>query len=97
MFATSSQRERRGNRFTIVAVAEGIKWPPELRQIAHGGPVGIWLAKQFPRSPTRKCGAAVGPSSAGRSAVGLPDYSHPESGKQIREKLDALGNELGPH
>jgi len=29
--------------------------------------------------------------------VGLPDYSHPESGKQIREKLDALSNELGPH
>jgi hypothetical protein len=28
--------------------------------------------------------------------VGLPDYSHPESGKQIREKLDALGDELGP-
>jgi divalent metal cation (Fe/Co/Zn/Cd) transporter len=29
--------------------------------------------------------------------VGLLDYSDPESGKQIREKLDALGNELGPH
>lgn len=29
--------------------------------------------------------------------MGLLDYSDPESGKQIREKLDALGNELGPH
>ena len=35
-----AQRERRGNRFTIVAVAEGIKLPPELKRIAHGGPVG---------------------------------------------------------
>jgi 6-phosphofructokinase 1 len=35
-----AQRERRGNRFTIVAVAEGIKLPPELKQIAHGGPAG---------------------------------------------------------
>jgi len=35
-----AQRERRGNRFTIVVVAEGIKLPPELKQIAHGGPVG---------------------------------------------------------
>jgi ATP-dependent phosphofructokinase / diphosphate-dependent phosphofructokinase len=30
----------RGNRFTIVVVAEGIKLPPELKQIARGGPVG---------------------------------------------------------
>lgn len=29
--------------------------------------------------------------------MGLLDYSDPESGKQIREKVDALGNELGPH
>ncbi len=35
-----AQRERRGSRFTIVVVAEGIKLPPELKQIAHGGPVG---------------------------------------------------------
>jgi ATP-dependent phosphofructokinase / diphosphate-dependent phosphofructokinase len=35
-----AQRESRGSRFTIVAVAEGIKLPPELQQIAHGGPVG---------------------------------------------------------
>src|SRR5579864_2878426 len=33
-------RESRGSRFTIVVVAEGVKLPPELKQIAHGGPVG---------------------------------------------------------
>jgi divalent metal cation (Fe/Co/Zn/Cd) transporter len=32
-----------------------------------------------------------------RSAVGLLDYSDPEAGKQIREKLDAICNELGLH
>ena len=32
---------------------------------------------------------------AWRSAVGLLDYSDPRTGKQIREKLDALCNELG--
>jgi cation diffusion facilitator family transporter len=32
---------------------------------------------------------------AWRSAVGLLDYSDPGSGKQIREKLDAICNELG--
>jgi cation diffusion facilitator family transporter len=32
-----------------------------------------------------------------RSAVGLLDYSDPATGKQIREKLDALCNELGLH
>ena len=32
---------------------------------------------------------------AWRSAVGLLDYSDPATGKQIREKLDALCNELG--
>ncbi|HKH98887.1 MAG TPA: cation diffusion facilitator family transporter [Candidatus Sulfotelmatobacter sp.] len=32
---------------------------------------------------------------AWRSAVGLLDYSDPETGKQIREKLDAICNELG--
>ncbi|HET9309571.1 MAG TPA: cation diffusion facilitator family transporter [Candidatus Sulfotelmatobacter sp.] len=32
---------------------------------------------------------------AWRSAVGLLDYSDPAAGKQIREKLDALCNELG--
>jgi ATP-dependent phosphofructokinase / diphosphate-dependent phosphofructokinase len=35
-----AQRQRRGSRFTIVVVAEGIKLPPELKQSAHGGPVG---------------------------------------------------------
>jgi len=35
-----AQREKEGKCFTIVVVAEGIKLPPELRQIAHGGPVG---------------------------------------------------------
>ena len=35
-----SQRESAGKRFTIVVVAEGIKLPPELKQIAHGGAVG---------------------------------------------------------
>ena len=35
-----AKRENRGSRFTIVVVAEGIKLPPELKQIAHGGPVG---------------------------------------------------------
>ena len=34
---------------------------------------------------------------AWRSAVGLLDYSDPETGKQIREKLDAICNELGLH
>lgn len=33
-------REKKGQRFTIVVVAEGIKLPLELRQIARGGPVG---------------------------------------------------------
>jgi cation diffusion facilitator family transporter len=32
---------------------------------------------------------------AWRSAVGLLDYSDPETGKQIREKLDTICNELG--
>jgi 6-phosphofructokinase 1 len=35
-----AQRESRGGRFTIVVVAEGIKLPPELRQMTHSGPVG---------------------------------------------------------
>ena len=35
-----AHREKAGKRFTIVVVAEGIKLPPELKQIAHGGPVG---------------------------------------------------------
>ncbi len=34
---------------------------------------------------------------AWRSAVGLLDYSDPETGKQIREKLDAICDELGIH
>jgi cation diffusion facilitator family transporter len=34
---------------------------------------------------------------AWRSAVGLLDYSDPESGKQIREKLDTICSELGVH
>jgi len=34
---------------------------------------------------------------AWRSAVGLLDYSDPGTGKQIREKLDAICNELGIH
>jgi cation diffusion facilitator family transporter len=34
---------------------------------------------------------------AWRSAVGLLDYSDPDTGKQIREKLDAICNELGIH
>jgi cation diffusion facilitator family transporter len=34
---------------------------------------------------------------AWRSAVGLLDYSDPETGKQIREKLDTICNELGIH
>jgi cation diffusion facilitator family transporter len=34
---------------------------------------------------------------AWRSAVGLLDYSDPGTGKQIREKLDAICNELGVH
>jgi len=35
-----AQRESRGSRFTIVVVAEGIKLPPELKQLARGWPVG---------------------------------------------------------
>jgi len=34
---------------------------------------------------------------AWRSAVGLLDYSDPATGKQIREKLDAICGELGMH
>jgi cation diffusion facilitator family transporter len=34
---------------------------------------------------------------AWRSAVGLLDYSDPETGKRIRQKLDAICNELGIH
>lgn len=34
---------------------------------------------------------------AWRSAVGLLDYSDPKTGKQIREKLDAICNDLGLH
>ena len=33
-------RESRGGRFTIVVVAEGVKLPPELKQMARGWPVG---------------------------------------------------------
>jgi 6-phosphofructokinase 1 len=33
-------RESRGSRFTIVVVAEGIKLPPDLKQMARGNPVG---------------------------------------------------------
>jgi 6-phosphofructokinase 1 len=35
-----AERDRRGNRFTIVVVAEGIKLPAELKQMARGWPVG---------------------------------------------------------
>jgi 6-phosphofructokinase 1 len=35
-----AERERRGSRFTIVAVAEGVNLPPELKQMARGNPVG---------------------------------------------------------
>jgi REP element-mobilizing transposase RayT len=35
-----AQRESRGSRFTIIAVAEGIKLPSELKQMARGNPVG---------------------------------------------------------
>ena len=34
---------------------------------------------------------------AWRSAVGLLDYSDPEAGKRIREKLDAICSDLGVH
>ena len=34
---------------------------------------------------------------AWRSAVGLLDYSDPETGKKLRERLDAICNELGVH
>lgn len=34
---------------------------------------------------------------AWRSAVGLLDYSDPDTGRHIREKLDAICNELGLH
>jgi cation diffusion facilitator family transporter len=34
---------------------------------------------------------------AWRSAVGLLDYSDPDTGKQIREKLDAICSDLGVH
>ncbi len=35
-----AERESRGSRFTIVVVAEGIKLPPELKQMSRGWPVG---------------------------------------------------------
>ncbi len=34
------EREGYGKRFTIVVVAEGVKLPPELKQLSRGGPVG---------------------------------------------------------
>jgi phosphofructokinase-like protein len=36
-------RESYGKRFTIVVVAEGIKLPPELKQLARGGSVGMLI------------------------------------------------------
>jgi 6-phosphofructokinase len=60
-------RESRGGRFTIVVVAEGIRLPPELKQMARGWSVGntigdaIGLFANIVRqhcSPTRKCGSA---------------------------------------
>jgi len=35
-----AEREGYGKRFTIVIVAEGIKLPPELKQLSRGGSVG---------------------------------------------------------
>jgi hypothetical protein len=97
MFATSSQRERRGNRFTIVAVAEGIKLPPELRQIAHGGPVGNLVGEAISLISNKEvrvlCWAILSVAVGGGPARLLP------SGKRQADPREArcLGNELGPH
>ena len=38
-----THREGYGKRFTIVVVAEGIKLPPELKQLSRGGSVGMLI------------------------------------------------------
>lgn len=60
----------------------------------------VMLTGWKPFDPLIAIGVAVnilwsGGRLAWRSAVGLLDYSDPETGKQIREKLDAICSELG--
>lgn len=60
----------------------------------------VMLTGWKPFDPLIAIGVAVnilwsGGRLAWRSAVGLLDYSDPQTGKQIREKLDAICSELG--
>ncbi len=66
------------------------------------GLVLVMLTRWKPFDPLVAIAIAVnilwsGGRLAWRSAVGLLDYSDPEAGRQIREKLDAICNELGLH
>jgi len=40
-------RESHGSRFTIVVVAEGIKLPPELKQMVRGNPEGNTIGRCY--------------------------------------------------
>ncbi len=62
----------------------------------------VMLTRWKPFDPLVALAIAVnilwsGGKLAWRSAVGLLDYSDPETGKRIREKLDQICNELGLH
>src|SRR5579864_7340919 len=62
----------------------------------------VMLTKWKPFDPLIAIAVALnilwsGGRLAWRSAVGLLDYSDPDVGKQIREKLDAICTELGVH
>lgn len=67
-----------------------------------GGLVLVMLTGWKPFDPLIAIAVALnilwsGGRLAWRSAVGLLDYSDPEVGKQIREKLDTICKELGVH
>ncbi len=72
---------------------------------SFGVVAGLWLVMLTgwkPFDPLVAIAVAVnilwsGGRMAWRSAVGLLDYSDPEAGKQIREKLDSICSELGVH
>jgi cation diffusion facilitator family transporter len=62
----------------------------------------VMLTRWKPFDPLVAIAVAVnilwsGGRMAWRSAVGLLDYSDPDTGKQIREKLDAICSDLGVH
>src|SRR6202140_2315835 len=62
----------------------------------------VMLTGWKPFDPLVAIGVAInilwsGGRMAWRSAVGLLDYSDPDTGKRIREKLDAICSDLGVH